>query len=94
MVADPGAAAGADRVRTVNAPRPVAVETGPDGAPRVLVERGRRRPVAAVRDRWLVEEEWWRDPIARAYWTVALADGCVRTLFTDTISGRWFAQAY
>lgn len=94
MVADSGTAAGADRLRVLNAPRPAAVEAGPDGAPRSLVERGRRRRVAAVRDRWLVEEEWWREPIARAYWTVELADGGVRTLYTDIITGNWFAQPY
>lgn len=94
MVADAGAAAGADRLRVLNAPRPVAVETAPDGVPRSLVERGRRRRVAAVRDRWLVEDEWWREPIGRAYWAVELADGGVRTLFTDTFTGEWFAQPY
>lgn len=94
MVADSGTAASADRLRMLNAPRPVAVEADPDGTPRSVVERGRRRRVTTVRDRWLVEDEWWREPIARAYWTVELADGGVRTLFTDTISGAWFAQPY
>jgi KaiC/GvpD/RAD55 family RecA-like ATPase len=60
----------------------------------MLTERGQRRRVAAVRDRWLVEEEWWREPIERAYWAVELADGGVRTFYTDTISGAWYAQAY
>lgn len=94
MVADSGAAGGVAGLRPLNAPRPVVVEAGPDGAPRMLVEHGRRRPVAAVRDRWLVEEEWWREPIGRAYWAVELADGGVRTLYTDIFSGAWYAQAY
>ncbi len=94
MVADPGAAAGADRLRPLNGPRPVAVETGPDGHPRVVVDRGRRLGVEAVRDRWLVEDEWWREPLSRRYLELLLADGSVRTLYLDVTNGHWYAQTY
>lgn len=94
MVADPGAAVGADRLRPLNAPRPVVVEADADGRPLVLTEQGRRLEVAAIRDRWLVEEEWWRTPVARRYLEVVLADGSVRTIYTDIVTGDWHTQSY
>ena len=94
MVADPGAPAGVDRLRPLNGPRPVAVELAPDGQPGAVVDRGRRLTVESVRDRWLVEEEWWREPVGRRYVEVLLADGSVRTLYLDTFAGRWYVQAY
>jgi hypothetical protein len=50
--------------------------------------------VAAVRDRWRIEDEWWREPISRRYYQVVLDDGTVRTLYRDAIGDRWFEQAY
>lgn len=94
MVADPGAAPGTDRLRPLNGPRPVAVELAADGRPGAIVDRGRRLAVAAVRDRWLVEDEWWREPLGRRYLELLLVDGSVRTLYLDTFTDRWYAQAY
>ncbi|CAA9578580.1 MAG: hypothetical protein AVDCRST_MAG59-4382 [uncultured Thermomicrobiales bacterium] len=50
--------------------------------------------MAAVRDRWLVEDEWWREPLGRRYLELLLVDGSVRTLYLDTFTDRWYAQAY
>lgn len=94
MVATTGAPLGADRLRPLNAPRLVAVETAADGHPLAVTDRGRRLPVAAVRDRWLVEDEWWRIPLARRYQEVELADGSIRTFYQDGADGRWYAQSY
>jgi hypothetical protein len=95
MVPHPRTAARPDRLRPLNQPRPVVVLPHPgSGGPAVLVERGERRPVAAVRDRWRIEDEWWREPISRRYYQVVLDDGTVRTLYRDAIGDRWFEQAY
>lgn len=67
---------------------------GPDELPALLVERGRRRPVAQIQDAWRIDDEWWRDPIDRRYYRVVLDDGSVRTLYQDATSKRWFEQAY
>ncbi|MBA3415060.1 MAG: hypothetical protein H0U10_07555 [Chloroflexia bacterium] len=50
--------------------------------------------MAAVRDRWLVEDEWWREPLSRRYLELLLADGSVRTLYLDAVNGYWYAQVY
>ena len=65
-----------------------------DGAPAVITLRGRRILVAEVVDEWLVEDEWWRTPVARRYLQLALADGRLLTVFQDCITTDWYAQPY
>ena len=50
--------------------------------------------VAEVVDEWLVEDEWWRTPVARRYLQLVLADGRLLTLFEDRITADWYAQRY
>ncbi len=45
-------------------------------------------------DTWLIEDEWWRTPVARRYLRAELTDGRVVTLFKDLLSGDWFLQSY
>lgn len=78
----------------VNLPVPVAVERGADGEPAAVEWRGRWLDVTAVIDRWRIDDEWWREEIARLYRRVVLADERVLTLFEDLISGRWYVQRY
>lgn len=59
-----------------------------------VVIAGQRVPVAEIIDTWLIEDEWWRAPIARCYVQVLLADGRVLTLFHDRIGGGWYTQNY
>ena len=95
MVQDPGAATGADSLRPLNRPRPAVVLVGGGaGRPVGLVERGRRRRVARVKDGWRIDDEWWREPIRRRYYRLVLDDGSLRTVFRDEVDGRWYAQAY
>jgi hypothetical protein len=53
------------------------------------------RAVAAVQDRWRIDDEWWRDaPLSRMYWQVRLESGRVATVFQDLIGGAWCEQRY
>lgn len=95
MVADPRTPARADQLRPLNLPHPVRVQTrGPGGPPTTLIERGRRRRVAHVADIWCIEDEWWRHPISRRYFRLALEDGEMRTVFHDRVEDAWHAQTY
>src|SRR5207248_1445785 len=58
----------AAELRPLNAPSPVRVELDRDGRVVGLWRQGRLTPrrIAAVQDRWRIDDEWWREhPIAR-----------------------------
>ncbi len=50
------------------------------------------RKVETVRERWRIDDEWWRELISREYLAVVLDDGRVLTLYHDLAEGLWYAQ--
>jgi len=95
MVAHTRAAARGHRLRPLNQPRPVQVEADESGEPRAVVLGRERRVVAAVQDRWRIDDEWWRKrPVSRLYYSLLLEDGRVVTVYQDLIGLRWARQAY
>ena len=94
MVQDPRTAAGAGGLRRLNQPRPAAVEAGDDGAPRAMLWRGRYLRVLAIHDSWRIDDEWWRDEIARRYFAIELEQGRRLTVYQDMVSGAWCEQGY
>jgi hypothetical protein len=47
-----------------------------------------------VRNRWRIDDEWWREEIARRYFELELDNGSVITVFNDLVSGKWYQQKY
>lgn len=77
------------RARRPYAPRPVAVEVGPAGAP----DEVGGFAVEAIREEWVVEDRWWApQPLRRHYFELVLADGRDVTVFRDGAEGRWYRQ--
>lgn len=80
-------------MRAMGAPCPATVEAAPDGAPRAVVLRGRRRAVVAIRDDWLVQDRWWTGrPVDRHYFELVLDPGRVAVVFRESPDGRWFVH--
>jgi hypothetical protein len=48
--------------------------------------------VEVVRECWRIDDEWWRRPISRLYFSVVLENGKSLTLFQDLVQGGWFVQ--
>ncbi len=95
MVTDTGATGGPGRVRALNRPQPLRVEADGDGLPAAVWLSGRRWAVAAVLERWRIDDEWWQPkPVSRLYYRLSLADGRVVTVYRDLVSGRWAGQSY
>ena len=97
MVAHTGATVRADRLRPLNAPRPIQVDADAQGRPVVVYLGGGRMgrggaSVVEVADRWRIDDEWWRKEVSRMYFRVALANGAVVTIFQDLGEGGWFLQ--
>ena len=92
MVADSGAAVRAGAGKPVNLPVPVRVEESAARLP-VAVAAKHRQAIAAVIDRWRIDDEWWRsEPVSRFYYTVLLASGQKVTVYKDLVAGGWFRQ--
>ena len=80
------------RLRPLGTPCGARVEVDGTGIPITVVVGRRTRRVSAVRERWRIDDEWWRRPLARDYVTVVLEDGRPLTLYRDLIEGGWWAQ--
>jgi hypothetical protein len=83
------------RLKPLGAPRGARVILDEAGAP-VAVAAGRRsaraKRITTVRERWRIDDEWWRRPLSRDYLSVVLEDGRALTLYRDRIEGGWWVQ--
>ena len=94
MVENSGTAGGAGGLRLLNQPKPAAVEANTRGEPTAVVVQGRFQPVRAIHDSWRIDDEWWREEIARRYFAVELENGRKLTVYHDLVGGGWFIQGY
>ena len=88
MVAPARAPLRTDRLRAVNNPQPAAVECDEQHRPIALGGL----TIETILESWRIDDEWWRQPIARCYHAVLLDGGKRVVLFEDIVSGEWFAQ--
>jgi len=81
------------RLKPLGQPKKVHVRTNEHGEPiHVRLPGKPARRVAVVRERWRIDDEWWRESISREYREMVLDDGRVVTLFHDLSDGFWYAQ--
>ncbi len=82
-----------NRLRPLNAPRPIRVTTNSAGQPVTVNVRGLTRRVAHVLDFWRIDDEWWREtPISRVYYHLEYENGGIDTIYQDLVTGEWFWQ--
>jgi len=102
-IPSPAHGRGEGKLRPLNSPRPLDVETDADGVP-VGVHLsgqtgarlgGQRCAVESVIETWRIDDEWWREqPVSRVYWRLLLENGCALDVYRDAVCGRWYKQAY
>lgn len=81
------------RLKALGQPKLVVVRTDEQGDPvHVRLPGKTARRVAVIRERWQIDDEWWRQAISRDYRTIVLDDGRVLTLYHDLIDGVWYVQ--
>lgn len=81
------------RLKPLGQPRAVVVRIDDHGEPvHVRLPGKPARRVAVVRERWRIDDEWWRQSISREYRTLVLDDGKVITLYLDLTDGTWYVQ--
>jgi hypothetical protein len=88
MVAPARAPLRTDRLRALNVPQSIAVECNAEDLPATVGGA----TVEAVLESWRIDDEWWRQSIARCYHEVVLDGGKRVVLFEDVVTGEWFAQ--
>ena len=81
-------------VTPLNTPREVHVAADEHGNPVAVSIRNRQRRVARIRNVWRIDDEWWRQEIARRYFDLELSDASVITVFQDLTAGKWYRQRY
>ena len=92
MVTNTGAPIRSHRLRPLNLPRSIGVELHKDDLPVTIVFAGKRRQVEEIGEIWRIDDEWWRDQIARRYVEVMLVGGGHVVVYEDLIGGGWFMQ--
>jgi hypothetical protein len=82
-------------LRPLNAPSPLRVQMDENGRIVGIWRQGRLTPrtLAAIQDRWRIDDEWWREhAVVRMYYEVILDDGTRLTIYHDLVSDSWFEQ--
>jgi hypothetical protein len=73
--------------RLFDPPRPVDVDLDFQGAP----GRVDGMPVE-VANRWMVEVDWWRRPLARECWKLVVNDAVLCEVYHDLEQDAWFLE--
>ena len=68
----------------------ISTELDADGRLVAISWADRREPVE-VCNRWRVEEQWWREPIARDYYKV-VGRRWLALVYHDRIAGTWHLE--
>jgi hypothetical protein len=69
---------------------PIDVELDGLGGPVAIRWAGRREAVE-VCNRWRIEEQWWRHPIAREYFKV-VGRSWLALVYFDRVDGTWHLE--
>lgn len=93
MVSHSGTPARPGQLRPLNQPRRIEVVVEHD-RPVTLIDPPHLHRIEQIQDTWIIDDEWWRDPISRQYFQVLLEGGIARTIYHDRTSDTWFAQSY
>jgi hypothetical protein len=94
MVENTGKTLRADTYKPLNTPEALRVEEDSSGLP-VSMKMKRRHDVISIKDRWRLDDEWWRiEPVSRLYYNILLASGQRLVLYKDLTDGIWYEQDY
>ncbi|MGH2456286.1 MAG: hypothetical protein ACRDHD_08530 [Candidatus Limnocylindria bacterium] len=70
----------------------IQVETDQDGVPLRIGLDGRVHGEVGICNRWRVDDDWWRTPVARAYFKLVTRDGLLCTVYLDELRGTWHLE--
>ncbi len=62
------------------------------GTPKAVKYRKRLLQVKEVFNMWRIDDEWWRRPISRMYYSLEFSRGSRFTVFQHLITEQWYRQ--
>lgn len=80
------------RLRRLDAPRDIRVKADEQGRPAKIARARRVLAVERILESWRIDDEWWRAPISRRYFTLVLEDGAHLTLYEELNAGGWYVH--
>ncbi len=80
------------RLRPLGGARPLRVRVDEQGLPLAVEDGPGVRRVLQQRERWQIDDEWWRSPIHRIYHEVVLEPGEPMVLYHDLCESLWYRQ--
>ena len=80
------------RLRPLNLPRPIRVELNEENLPVAITIHGKEKKVEEIGEMWRIDDEWWRDQIARRYVEMMLVGGGHVVVYEDLVGGGWYMQ--
>ena len=92
MVANTRTPIRSHRLRPLNLPRSIRVELNKENLPVAITFHDKEKKVEEIGETWRIDDEWWRDQIARRYVEVMLVGGGHVVVYEDLIGGDWFMQ--
>ena len=92
MVANTRTPIRSHRLRPLNLPRSIRVELNKENLPVAITFHDKGKKVEEIGETWRIDDEWWRDQIARRYVEVMLVGGGHVVVYEDLIGGGWFMQ--
>ena len=69
----------------------ITVELDPQGAPG-RITGGPLRGDAVPLNRWLVDQNWWDQPVRREYWKVLVSEALLAEIYQDLATDRWHLE--
>ena len=78
-------------MRSPYEPEPIEV-VARNGTPKAVRFRNRLLQVRDALNLWRIDDEWWRKPISRLYYSLEFTSGSRFTVFQDLITGQWYRQ--
>ena len=63
-----------------------------ENLPVAITFDGQGKKVEEIGETWRIDDEWWRDQIARRYVEVMLVGGGHVVVYEDLTGGGWYMQ--
>jgi len=80
------------RLRPLGLAAPLQEVADQNGEPIRFRNRETMHEIRQCMECWRIDDEWWRYPISRIYFQVALETGQSVILYHDLVRDQWFLQ--